>query len=605
MKRRILFPALALAVFMCVTGALASAAYPTDVSGLPFPSLSSVATDADVSGGQVSVGILASVSSADGSVFCRVMDPSGILFLQTVSMVYADGTLSADMSRYPAGSYIHEVLTITIHIETTEYTLGCYYGSDGALSFGTISSVTDAQVTGIYTQYGLIQQFRDERGTAHYTDGALQSYELTLANGIERYDASGQMTYKGTWDPDTGDSESLYYENGELAARLVYVDTTDEEFCYDGEGRLRAWSAPLSSDTYAMEYYSENGKLLARVTRDTSGNTSAYDASGKLAYQVVDSVDGYYAEMYDNGQPVQRIEVNNGDTDQARMYYEDGVLTERWAVNTDGGYTIFDGEGTLIGTLQYDDFMRQSYKRYDAQGKLSEYSAMSTSGSNNLYAVYNGSGDLKSLVVYSSYYNMQYAYDAKTGRWYINNVPYGGPAPLDVYATGLKTSWYPNNTLCSFGPQFRDMVPGLTDKWYMFTPLDLSQDGTQSFELIASNMYVIGSVQVTVSGDSVTVTYTTTQGQYGHVYMKSEYLSFFPDLKSVTTVDPEELGGGFAFGQTISIQNDLGGDTNVLMFIRNVATYRNSVRDGVSLTRYYKTDTRHTALRDAMLALME
>ncbi len=533
------------------------------------------------------------------------MEPSGILFLQTVPMVYAGGTLSADMSRYPAGSYIHEVLTITVHIETAEYTIGCYYGSDGALSFGNISSIADARVSGLYTQEGLIQQFRDERGTAHYTGGVLQSYEFTLANGIERYDASGQMTYKGTWDLDTGDSESLYYENGELSARLVYVGATDEEFFYDGKGRLRAWSVPQSSDTYAMEYYSENGKLLAKVTQDTSGNISAYDAAGKLAYQAVDITDGYYMETYYKGQPVRRMEVNYGDTDQARMYYEDGVLKERWAVNADGGYTIFDSEGILIGTLQYDDFMGYNYKRYDAQGKLSEYAAMNTSGPNTLYTVYNGSGDLKTLVVYSSYYNMQYAYDAKTGRWYINNVPYGGPAPLDVYATGLKTSWYPNNTLCSFGPQFRDMAPGLTDKWYMFTPVDLSQDGTQSFELIASNMYVIGSVQVTVSGDSVTVGYTTAQGQYGHVYMKSEYLNFFPDLQSVAAVDPEKLGGGFAFGQAISIQNDLGGDTNVLMFIRNVATYRNSVRDGVSLPRYYKTDTRHTELRDAMLALME
>ncbi len=607
MKKSILFLVLAFVVIMYVSLALASTAYPMDVSGLPIPSLSSVVTGADTSDGKVNVGILASVSSADGSVFCRVMEPSGILFLQTVPMVYADGTLRADVSKYPAGSYIHEVLTITVHLETSEYNIGCYYGSDGSLSFGTISSITDAHIYGNYTQEGLIRLFRDARGTAYYTAGILQSYELTLTNGIEKYDAGGKITYKDTWDPDTGDSESSYYENGKLVSRLVHIGATDESFVYDARGRLRAWESQLNSG-YTAEFYSENGKLLARLKSDADGNSYSYDAAGNLTYyQTEDSSDGdgYYTESYRAGQPVCRMEVNHNMDDQVRMYYEDGVLKERWAKGPVGGYNIFDGAGNLIGIFQYDDDRGYGYKRYDAKGNLWEYATVIESQKYNLFTVYDGSGKLKTLEVYSRYYYMQYEYDAKTGKWYINNVPYGGPAPLDLYATGLKTSWYPNNTLCSFGPQFRDMDPGLTDKWYMFTPVNLSKDGTQTFELIASNMYVIGNVQVVVSGDSVTVTYETTQGRYGHVYMKSEYLNFFPDLKSVTIVEPEELGGGFSFGQTISIRNDLGGDTNVLMFIRNVATYRNSVRNGVSLTRYYKTDAKHTALRDAMLALMD
>ena len=610
MKKSILFLVLAFAVIMYVSLALASAAYPKDVSGLPVPSLSSVVTGADTSDGQVNVGILASVSSADGSVFCRVMEPSGILFLQTVPMVYADGTLRADMSKYPAGSYIHEVLTITVHLETSEYIVGCYYGSDGSLSFGTISSITDARISGNYTQEGLIGRFRDDRGTAYYTAGALQSYELTLTNGIEKYDANGKLTYKDTWDPDTGDSEISYYEKGKLVSRLVHVGATDESFVYDAKGRLRAWETMLGSG-YTAEFYNESGKLLTRHESDADGNLSSYDASGNLTYYETEDApdgDGYYTEYYRAGQPVRRMEVNHNMDDQVRMYYEDGVLKERWAKGIVQGYIIFDGVGNLIGTIQYDDnvgYMGHGYKRYDAEGNLWEYATVSDNQKFNLFAVYDSNDNLKTLGVYSRYYYMQYEYDAKTGRWYINNVPYGGPAPLDVYATGLKTSWYPQNTLCSFGPQFRDIDSGLTDKWYMFTPVNLSQDGTQTFELIASNMYVIGSVQVVVSGDSVTVTYTTAQGRYGHVYMKSEYLNFFPDLKSVTTVEPEKLGSGFTFGQAISIQNDLGGDNNVLMFIRNVATYRNSVRNGVSLTRYYKTDAKHTALRDAMLALMD
>jgi hypothetical protein len=49
-------------------------------------------------------------------------------------------------------------------------------------------------------------------------------------------------------------------------------------------------------------------------------------------------------------------------------------------------------------------------------------------------------------------------------------------------------------------------------------------------------------VFVTVAGDDVTVTYKTVYGKYGHIYMKSEYLNFFTDLASVSTVVPEEIG---------------------------------------------------------------
>ena len=55
-----------------------------------------------------------------------------------------------------------------------------------------------------------------------------------------------------------------------------------------------------------------------------------------------------------------------------------------------------------------------------------------------------------------------------------------------------KEKIYYNNTVCAFGPQFRDVSSKLTKEWYMFTPVDLSEDGTQYFELIGGGMYVIG-----------------------------------------------------------------------------------------------------------------
>lgn len=195
-------------------------------------------------------------------------------------------------------------------------------------------------------------------------------------------------------------------------------------------------------------------------------------------------------------------------------------------------------------------------------------------------------------------------FDEKTYKFYVTRKY---DKQCDSYYNVLeKATWYPENTVCSFGPNFRKVDPKLTKLWYMFTPIDLSKDGTQEFELVAGNVYVIGKVFVTVAGDEVTVTYKTTYGKYGHIYMKSEYLNFFPDLASVSTVVPEEIGvSNYAFGQKFSIANDLGGDTNVLMFIRNVATFRDYVTDYAKLTRFWPNIDWRVEKRDAMLAMMD
>ncbi len=54
------------------------------------------------------------------------------------------------------------------------------------------------------------------------------------------------------------------------------------------------------------------------------------------------------------------------------------------------------------------------------------------------------------------------------------------------------------------GPCFRD-ESNLTDKWYRFTPVDLSVDGVYTYDLAASNLYIIGKVTVTVADGNVTV----------------------------------------------------------------------------------------------------
>lgn len=137
-------------------------------------------------------------------------------------------------------------------------------------------------------------------------------------------------------------------------------------------------------------------------------------------------------------------------------------------------------------------------------------------------------------------------------------------------------TWYPHNTICAAGIAFRDVRPELTSKWYNFVALDLSEDGVQRFDLVASNLFIIGKVTVTKHDDDVVVEWQLNrQGTNdANFELEDEFLTIFPDLDAVTELEPADFTGTvYEFGKPISISEDLGGDTNVLLYIRNQATY--------------------------------
>lgn len=147
-----------------------------------------------------------------------------------------------------------------------------------------------------------------------------------------------------------------------------------------------------------------------------------------------------------------------------------------------------------------------------------------------------------------------------------------------IYEEPIK--WYPHNTVCVAGIPFRDIRPELTNKWYNFVPLDLSADGVQTYDLVASNLYIVGKVTVKVTGDDVMVTWKINHRgtNDSNFQLENEFMTIFPNLDAVTEVDPAKFDGTtYKFGQHISIENDLGGDTNVLLYICNQATYCNNI----------------------------
>ena len=125
-----------------------------------------------------------------------------------------------------------------------------------------------------------------------------------------------------------------------------------------------------------------------------------------------------------------------------------------------------------------------------------------------------------------------------------------------------------NNTICSEGIRFRDIKPTLTQKWFMFTPIDLSQNGVQEVRLIIANCRYAGTATVRVQDGKVTVTYKLNQFVKGG----DMAFTFLHDLDSTTDVEMKRLSS-YNFGQPISIEEDLNGDTRVLLYILGYGDY--------------------------------
>lgn len=157
----------------------------------------------------------------------------------------------------------------------------------------------------------------------------------------------------------------------------------------------------------------------------------------------------------------------------------------------------------------------------------------------------------------------------------------GDPMPVRRYR-------YQLNNIRSLGPRFCDITPELTDKWFRFTPVDLSQDGIQMFDMISGDHYVVGTVSVAVEGDKVKVHY-----QYNIPNVTEEkdytYFTFFADYDSVTTVEPEKIENRMEYDVEYSIANDLGGDTDVLLYMCNKAMHTDEF---VTVFRPYRAEWR-------------
>ena len=119
-----------------------------------------------------------------------------------------------------------------------------------------------------------------------------------------------------------------------------------------------------------------------------------------------------------------------------------------------------------------------------------------------------------------------------------------------------RTKYYRNNTMCSFGPTTRELIGG--DDWYRVTPIDVTVDGTYTYDLIASNLYVIGTVDIVVSNGVLIVNYNI---EAGNVSIKEELLQLYSsknDMKKHVAVEAE-------IGAEINLVETFGDDNVIIV----------------------------------------
>ena len=376
--------------------------------------------------------------------------------------------------------------------------------------------------------------------------------------------------------------------------------------------RYTLYKAGSKSETYTAD-----GKLVAYGV-GTETTSHEYLASGKPLWKWDSATDTSESYIYDGDENLVSISYRTHDVDDdgeriiyGKLYSAGGNLLESTILqDTEDGYRVerYDPSGNMVGYSLSNDIADDSTRvdYYSAAGKLEHYDVLEVSRdtSRTITRNYTSDGAITGFNV---------SQKSASGETTVEYFDIGGNLlRTEVYnefgdliaahdVPQVKFIWYPNNTLSTFGLSLRDLRPELTDKWYHVTPVDLSKQGTHVLELIASNVYIVGQVLVNVQGDQVVVTYDCKGMNNDTLRMESEFFTFFPSLDDITSANPEDLGEGFKFGEPLSIEKDLDGNTTQLLFVRNVATYRDHLTKTKKYVRLWPNQPHRKEMRQQML----
>jgi hypothetical protein len=174
--------------------------------------------------------------------------------------------------------------------------------------------------------------------------------------------------------------------------------------------------------------------------------------------------------------------------------------------------------------------------------------------------------------------------------------PLPTPKPTDKpEATGS------GRIMTSEGPPFMALRSDLTQEWWMFTPMDLSQDGEYRFPLIGDGNQVVGEAKVVVQSGMAVVTYLVISGI--KVDQEDAFLTFFPDKSAVPSVLPEALQSvKLKFGMPYAVASWLGSDQKVLLYINCPVSYKTNL---AGLAPFFFDDPAYLARLSELLPLMD
>ena len=355
---------------------------------------------------------------------------------------------------------------------------------------------------------------------------------------------------------------------------------------YDDDGNLLGYyksETDKKTGVVTTYWYDENGNLTQKQ-KDTSTQSDweAYDQAGNSAghgtYQYDDSSKAWQSVTY-TGSGIK-------DTESRGSWADNSWETVKY--NWDGSVKyIRMSKENEDGGMEYDVYLTEKGDLYRTEDSYigglfydSDYGCWRDDSGNVIDDPNLGrfKGDLKAFLE-----------SLKKKKVVI-------PEPI----------WYGNNTAGVIGISLRDTYPTLTKKWYHVVPVDLSQDGTQTLPIVASNMYYMGNVTVTVAGDSVTTTYAYPKNPTFEIYPKDECLAWFTGVEEITSEFLENPASDMKFGTAISKEKDLNGQECALLFMCNHLTYRVPFNSkGASPTRFWPNHPKMASYFATAKTLME
>ena len=436
-----------------------------------------------------------------------------------------------------------------------------------------------------------------QSGNAFVSNAALPAGESVSSYSIILYYPDGVSSRQHWIDAEDPSSNSVHFtieQNGQLhcydyalEGYLYNYYNDDFDVYYEADGSVASYA--IKDGSYVV-WFTKYGQMFGADYYDDESSTDYYWRDGQWYY-------------YETGEPADlHLDPTTVEVPYAEAYMVENPAANISKLNPFKLEAYEDGSG-------YVYFGENMTAWYDAQGNLTEYAYSNLEGTCNVSYLADGTLFYCDFVVD----NTVYCYIGEQDKWFVegpdgweelSELPKG--VSMDNILPMLKIiggrTWYPNNTVGVLGLSLRDHLE-IGDKWYNVLPVDLTQEGTQTHYMVASNLFLIGRVDITVADGAVTVNYKLKDG---HGYVKSECVKWFTSLEQITEEFLEEPVSDLAFGQAVSIADELGGADKALLFINNRVTYAQPyTRGGAELSRYWPNRDRWVVHRNELTELLE